>query len=457
MSSKLKGFVDTRRTATPPTNSAATPTKNERADRAQGMKVGPRSSRSRTKPPAREDTDSEYRSSTPSRNPSIDPQQRAYTSNYQSGRQYLESQNEHPHPVSGNRREGNQFDNTISTNFDHTRSESREGSELSLSGPIFTGDIDAAMEYVPAVVDGGFEEEEGENYTQHANMHVDPPRRPAQHPARPLHHKENFAQTKSEEPHMQEFPARQGSDIAGRFSGPPIQNVQARAEVLTETGRGASKKRGHSQHTHEPNNYPIRSFDTKQTGRFENDGRDVDPRNGIYEDDVPGFTSSAPADETQHPQHNAIHSSFPQDDDDLPSATLFADHSDEDLAMMDYAELKAEDWGLGQKSVEIDGAPEKASMEQKLEALNIYDFHGQSHFFCSMADEEWDEAGQLIMSKLTAIMGDVREIRKKKRAVAAKYEEIYEKREQLVRSKDEKYEAQLGRMKNRGLNVLKGS
>lgn len=461
MSSKVKGFVERR--ATPPTNTTMTPTKKERQDRAQGIKVGSRSSRGLTKPPP---TESDFYRSEPSRSRSTD-QPRTYTSNYQAGKPYLEPHNDRQqtrqtHP--GNTRDGNGFDNTVSTNFDHTRSESPEGSELSMSGPIFTGDVDAAVEYGSGgFEDGTFDEEEVDynEDTQHVDMHVDPLRHPmqqstpAQHPARPLHHKENFAQTKLEEPHIQEFPARHGSDIAGRFAGPTIQNVQARAEVLAEPGRGASKKRGHSQHTHEPNNFPIRSFETKQTGRFEINGRDVDPRNAIYEDDEPGYTSPARAEEAQYLQNNGIQSSFPQDDGvvSAPNA-LVTDHSDEELAMMDYAQLKSEDWGYSTKPMVVKELSGCDDMGQTLEVLKMVEFEVAAEYFEHLPDGEWDKAGQLITAKLAELMANAHELRKRKRDLAAKYEQIYEQREQLLRSKDEKYEAQLGRMKNRGKNLL---
>ncbi|CAG8982246.1 hypothetical protein HYALB_00004480 [Hymenoscyphus albidus] len=445
-----------RRTGTPtpdPTTATMT-TKQERADRAKGSKVGVRNTRARTQPSARGDTiTTDFRSPTPTR-------QQAYNPTRQNGNPPNRPFNSRRAAMTEDQGDGAGFDTTVSTNFDQTMSElpAHVHSELSMRGEMFDGGSDGAPGYFPENV--RFEQEEGSDEyedTQHADIHVAMARNPAEATSQPLHRKngeDSLPRVDYGETQEMEFQARQ-NDIAGRFAA---SNNQARAESPTKSGRGASQKRAHSQHMNETNNFPIRSsFEKRQTGRFENDTLDVQTRNDIFHD-ASGFTSPAPVDDTNHHDFNGHASSNAADgdDDDSFDDAVEVDYTDAELAGMDFATLKREEWGFNynERTIDLKGLPREATLAQQLDVVKTLDWEDQMQFFLHMPENEWEEAGQLIMAKIADIMKSVREIRTRKREVAAKYEQLYEKREQLVRRKDDRLTAKLGRMENTGRAVL---
>lgn len=134
------------------------------------------------------------------------------------------------------------------------------------------------------------------------------------------------------------------------------------------------------------------------------------------------------------------------------------DYDDTTLGTMTYKDLKNATWDK-----EITSGQGIGSLEDRLKKL-IQKNHPQgqedardeeqSSFFASLSLAEWEEAGDLFIDRFTDIMKRIREARKNKREMVAKFEKDIENREAAVRGKSENLDTKLANMKTGGMSLL---
>jgi hypothetical protein len=137
------------------------------------------------------------------------------------------------------------------------------------------------------------------------------------------------------------------------------------------------------------------------------------------------------------------------------------DYDDETLKGMKYSDLKKESWETHLKG-HPDGFSEElvssnVTLEDKMQMiLTEKDDDIRASFFAGMPAEEWNEAGDHIMAKMTELMKKLKDARTRKRKLVEGFEAVYEAREKAVRGKSENFDARLKEMKNSGEDVLRG-
>lgn len=76
-------------------------------------------------------------------------------------------------------------------------------------------------------------------------------------------------------------------------------------------------------------------------------------------------------------------------------------------------------------------------------------------FFASLTIEQYEECGDLLLSRFGDVMGRLKQARREKRRVAREMEEKVAGREEWVRRKRDGLEAEMGRLKGAGMGVVK--
>lgn len=138
------------------------------------------------------------------------------------------------------------------------------------------------------------------------------------------------------------------------------------------------------------------------------------------------------------------------------------DYTDEELLSMPYAKLQTESWEIVPEieaySVPKELSSSKITMEQKIESIMSLDQAdiARAEFFAQMPSDEWQQAGDYILTNMMDLMKKMKEARDEKRRIAESFENQLEAREKAVRRKYESYDAKLKDMKASGEDVLRG-
>ncbi|RDL38827.1 uncharacterized protein BP5553_03167 [Venustampulla echinocandica] len=374
-----------------------------------------------------------------------------YTSNPSNGRntfpnpQYPSSKTPEPS------HERNIFNTTAGSSFEDTRSEAQGG----FQGYEQDGYSDAQND----AADDGFD-------GYHRTIPMYPRNNDAMYPseevAHPrLHHKQSQSQLKAEQ--LEAPKPQYPPGISGRFQHPSsLPKLYAHLgsdEHILHSDPGVSKKRGHSSngrfeaqtqaiphqlhHTHREiwdQSLGSEESDVDESARLQGAGR------GQYVEDSdemsPGGRIESP---TRQQQWTYI-----------PSP----DYDDESLKAMSFAELKRQSWDINSGD-SLHHLPEKlqdrgATVDDKLDFLLNENESTYGDVFEQMPTAEWELAGDLILERMNELMQKIQAARAKKRKVVEGFEAVYEARENLVRSKTQKYEDKLEDMKNTGEVVLRG-
>lgn len=159
------------------------------------------------------------------------------------------------------------------------------------------------------------------------------------------------------------------------------------------------------------------------------------------------------------------------------------DYTDEQLGSMKYVDLKKETWdtktdpntnkSTNGKRSNPTPSQEECSVRESAEAAVSEAFMlgkelgnkeesdpalqaRRAKIFANLTMEEYEEAGDIFIEKFSKLMKKMREARKKKRQVAAQFEDELEAREKDVRGKSDILEQKFKDMKTGGESVLKG-
>jgi hypothetical protein len=368
------------------------------------------------------------------------------------------------------------FNDTISTNWDQTRTS------------VDVGEIPFSQQVNPHLQDyhrqnqNDYDEDEDEEQcledeTMHNNLGVSAPEG---HTSPGLHRKRSQAHLKQEQQDMAGNQARPA--ISGRFHHPNEQpashpNLQIRPgheENASNPQSKNPKKRGRS-------NEPLRDVTNnaalQQQQRVDEEGYQEDDLRDKYEIGGPrGFQNGEQARELGGNQNqleitNGIETPLQLESPsrerklrDIGSSQQQGpptpDYTDEELKSMPYAELKAESWekvpGAEPYSLPQELSSPNVTLEQKIEFFAVEpDDMARAEFFAQMSTDEWHQAGDHIMSKMMELMKKLREAREKKRRIVESYENQYEAREKVVTSKSKNYDTKLKDMKASGEDVLR--
>ena len=137
------------------------------------------------------------------------------------------------------------------------------------------------------------------------------------------------------------------------------------------------------------------------------------------------------------------------------------DYDDQALSSMSYADLKAQPFDVDPTTAEASpraAAASRTAENNSLPArLEFYKAKGEAEqqaFFGGLSVAEWDGAGDWFVEQFAAAMQRVRDGRRKRREVVARFEGEIAEREEGVRARSDGVRRKLDRMKRDGLKVV---
>jgi hypothetical protein len=353
-------------------------------------------------------------------------------------------------------------DSTIASNFDETIS------TVHMDAPQFHNDHHAYQH------GGNGQEEYGEAFdddeTAHQNLGIDTYGKTS---ALPLNHKESQQFFKSE--HQANQPRQQS-----RFKEP----LQHRSASPATAPRKVSRKREHKnerQHHHLPAieqqhqpQFPQQEYGEQMVHAFQRPlGFDA-----YGDQDIQGHLPPSEGGFEPNPSSrlgSPIHQPLPQNIEGGMASKeeqATSDYTDEELKRKRYTDLKDEEWGACMPRYQLPAHfPDELrgpniTVEQKLEMFRSVKVENeeeilrsdreQEAFFEHLSDEDWEVAGQYIRHKMEESMNNMKSAREKKREITARYEKMYEERENMIQRKASLIQSQLAHIQNQGSSMFQG-
>jgi len=306
--------------------------------------------------------------------------------------------------------------------------------------------------------------------TMHGNLEVHPPE--GQASPRQLHRKRSQDQLKQ---HQQDIAKNHPVDNrfhnSQRPASHPSLQIRPGYEENAPRQQPKSKKRSRaSEPLREATNQPLRHQQEQPLEEEEEDqtlyqdvrglgngsrARDLfDEPNNFEKAD--GVASEYQNERPGRAQRSQGEGSSQQQEFDA----LLPDYDDKKLKSMQYSDLKNESWETNLKE-RPDGFSKELgstdlSLEEKIGMLLAANDDNRESFFAGLPANEWNEAGDHIMAKMTELMTKLKDARARKRQLVEGFEAVYEAREKAVRGKSENYDAKLEDMKTSGKAVLRG-
>lgn len=132
------------------------------------------------------------------------------------------------------------------------------------------------------------------------------------------------------------------------------------------------------------------------------------------------------------------------------------DYEPNELVQIPYDDLQREtfDHDPRPELLELPETLRNASLDEKLEHVNGLDTKGKQAFLASLTLNEWEEAGDWFMNQFSSLLGDFRDARRKRRRLAADFEDQVHARHKQVATKKRKIDAALAAMKQSGSEVI---
>ena len=144
--------------------------------------------------------------------------------------------------------------------------------------------------------------------------------------------------------------------------------------------------------------------------------------------------------------------------------TMGLDYSFDQLAQMTYQQLNDEPFDYVPKaphnqfaiSISIISSRSLKDMLNDLFSSHWNDHQGalRKAFFASLAIDQYEECGDLIIEKFSAVMSSFRKVRQQKRTAARTFEAEVERRQELVSKNKSKIEQYLKRMQQKGRDIV---
>ncbi|KAL1865428.1 hypothetical protein VTK73DRAFT_5242 [Phialemonium thermophilum] len=137
---------------------------------------------------------------------------------------------------------------------------------------------------------------------------------------------------------------------------------------------------------------------------------------------------------------------------------LSLDYNDAELNAMDYDSLRQQAFDFDPQTAALQqtAVPTGDSLEDKLEHYKDKDSLEQHQFFTHISIQEWEDAGDWFLGQFSAVVQKMKEARKSKRAMIAKFEAEIAAREEAVRGKIEGIGRTLQELKQEGQNMMQG-
>lgn len=294
-----------------------------------------------------------------------------------------------------------------------------------------------------------------------------------------LNHKQSQAQLKQAH---QVGGGQSHSSPSGRFRGyqkasshPSLELRPSKEEHVANPESKSSKKRGRSN---EPLQDVTNAALQQQERADEKRHREADPRNNFQPVAPQGFQHGGQARQLDGDEESLETMNGAETDSQFESPArdrnirdvgssqqqqmpVIPDYTDEELKRMQYAELKTESWEK-EPGLEPWNPPEELSapdvtLEQKISYFVSRNQEEDARlFFDQMPTDEWHQAGDHMLSKMTGLMEQLRELRENKRKAIQVFEDYYETREKAIRGKSGRLDTKLKDMKTSGEDVLKG-
>ena len=379
--------------------------------------------------------------------------------------------------------QGGVFDDTLTSGLEDTLSDVQNIGDL----PILDSQGGVTVDY------DGYGRQHEELHNQYLNQ--DTPRRIRSHDhsskhvtQRGLQHKQSMSSLLDASVKQQpnSYAGQPTNGISGRFQAAEVerwqQDIAHRSSPVSGQRANASNKRDRSDELEYEIDYGV-TYNGQQgqgDGHFKQSGKD-----GILEEaELPEQKRR----DGHRPKHEIGRNSFePVSEGSESAASVMSrrqsrradiervlkvreqdenrfkpDHKDEDLERMDYADLKEEIWE-GEKF----GAEKHTNLTQTqnteftaedyfIHMIREGDVEAQMKFFEEMSLAEYEDAGDFFIEKFTGLMKQIRDARKKKRALVTNFENEIEAREKAVRSRSEHFEQKFEAMRAGGEGVLKG-
>jgi len=339
------------------------------------------------------------------------------------------------------------FDETVSSDFDLTKSSVQ---------------LDQFQQH-PAVPERRYKEE------QYSDIEEDDEARPAEaeyarqqrdHPQY-KHGRQPHMAFKGGKPH-QIHNGHATPGIYGRFEQAAQHgNMELRPSRSDDQPQMSSKKRGRSD-----------QYEYTLTAEQQHEAQDLEP---VDEDDhslqaIPNIRQEENSQEFEGSSYNSQNGSQ-NGEVKLPvSSAASPDYTDEQLKAMAYQQLKDETWdnephGRLNDQEEQETQIPRLPLQERIQQAIDKDFeHGgsreggvaraQEDLYSQLSKTEWDEAGDILISRITEVMQKYQKARQDKREMVSRFEKIIEDREKAIRGKSEILNKKFQAMKKGGEGVL---
>jgi hypothetical protein len=290
----------------------------------------------------------------------------------------------------------------------------------------------------------------------------------------PLHHKQSHSPLFNQPPQRQ---PTQPTGIVGRFNQQIMQMRPGQQGHNYGEKVETSKKRSRSSELKPETRYD-QNGDPFTSGRIDEDDevrreRDVDQNEGLDElngDGVRTPRATAGHDgelqgSNQRPNDSLQVQKSSQPAIDHPQSekpSVVARPEDQKLMGKSYAEVENDSWELSPPTpVANRGAAAPLTLEDRLEDIVKRtevggDNDATMQFFMDMSTTDWEESGDWFVDRFSQIMQDMKNNRKKRRAITEKFESEIRAREEAVRGKSENLKKTFEDMQASGEGVLRG-
>ena len=245
------------------------------------------------------------------------------------------------------------------------------------------------------------------------------------------------------------------------------KSSQKRERTNERQDRHPSVAEAHYQQQHQQQEYQMQYVQESQGGQGLDGYDHLDTQDELISEGF--FGSTVHSSSVGSPIHQSVISDV--EGSEIPKRLpVPSDYTDEELKRKRYTDLKEERWGAGmgryklprhfpdelrgdnitfQQKIEKFRSV-KASTESELVACD----NEQAHFFEHMEEEEWEAAGDYIREKTLESMQALRNVRKRKRDITARYEKIYEERVMLIERKASLITAQFTNFQTSGGSMM---
>lgn len=249
---------------------------------------------------------------------------------------------------------------------------------------------------------------------------------------------------------------------AGRFLPLEARNYDPKMAPLRSTEFG--EEYATRNHLDLPEGFPS----TEQENMGDDNNREDENENHGDDDEV----SYEATIDSNHSLSKNIRTDTNLFDSRLENMPYYAvgDYDDETLEGMTYAELEAQSWEdePGKKTFTYPRelkAP-GTTLETKINYYQTVTYKDKNitgpgrktaeAFYGQLSSREWDQAGEIFISKFSDLMQKLQEKRREKRVLAEKFESLIRDREKFVRSRSKALEKKLQDMRTSGESLLVG-